>query len=309
MFKRIALMLAINILVVLTISFISTLLGLDRVVQDSYGINYQSLAIMCLLYGMSGSIISLMLSRWMAKFMYGVKLVEDDQEYRWLVQMIHQLARKANLPQMPQVGVYQSPEVNAFATGPTKSRSLVAVSSGLLQTMSHDEIEGVMAHEVAHIQNGDMVTMTLITGIMNAFVLFLSRILSYVVAKAMSKSEDSENGAQEPSLMMQFALRMVFEIVLMLLASIVINYFSRWREFKADAGSVKLSGTKSKMISALRALQRIHDQPNVFQDDRQAAVAALKISGRRGGFLSLLSTHPPLEARIKALEEARIHQA
>jgi heat shock protein HtpX len=199
------------------------------------------------------------------------------------------LTDRAGLP-TPEVGIYDSPEVNAFATGPTRSRSLVAVSTGLLRGMQRDEVEGVLAHEVAHIQNGDMVTMTLIQGVVNAFVLFLARFIANILRSAVD---------ERMSGLVYFMTVIALQIGLGLLGSVVVAWFSRAREFRADAGSAALAG-KGKMIAALQRLQ----QNTLMIENQHPALATLKISGTRGG-LALLSTHPPLEARIAALQNAR----
>ena len=269
------------------------------------GLDYGSLMVFCLVWGMGGAFVSLQLSRFMANKKAGVEVVDprSNGQYQWIVQMVHDLSRRAQLPAMPEVGVYQSADVNAFATGPSKKRSLVAVSTGLLHQMDRDEVEGVIAHEVAHIQNGDMVTMTLIQGVVNAFSMFLSRVLSYGIATAMS-GQRSEGEESSPSPMLNFALTMVFDILFTILGSFAVNYFSRQREFRADNGSAKLSGESSKMIKALQALQRIHASDAPGTEDAQPALATMKINGGGGGSVVglLFMTHPPLEQRIAALQ-------
>jgi heat shock protein HtpX len=203
------------------------------------------------------------------------------------------------LPQLPEVGIYDSPEINAFATGPTKSRALVAVSSGLLQRMGSREVEGVLGHEVTHIANGDMVTMTLIQGVINSLVLFLSRVLAFVVSQALRSRDERDSGGGA----LQWILIMVFQVVFSLLGMLVVCSFSRWREFRADAGGAQLAG-RGNMISALRALQRLHDPELVKAEAQQhPSFQALKISGPRGGFAALFASHPPLEERIARLEQ------
>jgi heat shock protein HtpX len=291
MFKRIAFFLVTNLLIVLTISTVLQVLGVRPYLTAS-GIDYSALMVFCLAWGMTGSFISLAMSRMTAKWMMGVELVDGARggEYAWLVQTVHRLSRQANLPAMPEVGVYQSPDVNAFATGPTKSRSLVAVSTGLMSRMSQNEIEGVLAHEVAHIQNGDMVTMTLIQGVVNAFVMFFARIISYFVAQSVK---------EDMRYTVQFAVTMLLEIVFGILGMLVVCWFSRAREFRADKGSAALSG-KENMIAALEALKRLHGIG--AQQEQPASIAAFKISaGKSGGIGALFSTHPPLESRIEAL--------
>jgi heat shock protein HtpX len=295
--KRIFLFLAVNVLVMITISFILNLLGV-RPYLNAYGLDYQALAIFCLVWGMGGSFISLALSRVMAKWMMGVKVIDPqthDATLQDLVQTVHNLAKSAGLPKMPEVGIYESPEVNAFATGPTKSRALVAVSSGLLQRMGRAEVEGVLSHEIAHVANGDMVTMTLVQGIVNAFVMFLSRVLAFAISQAMRSERDRDSG---PNYMVMHMITFVLEMVFMVLGSIVVAWFSRYREFRADAGGARLAG-RDKMVSALQALRRTYELADV---EAKPAVQSLKISSHAGGFLRLFSTHPPLEERIARLQ-------
>ena len=293
--KRIGLFLLLNALVVITISTILNVLGVKPYIT-AYGLDYESLMVFCLVWGMGGAFISLALSRVMAKWMMGVQIVPAetrDPELRDLVQMVHELSRTAQLPAMPEVGVYESPEVNAFATGPSKSRSLVAVSTGLLHRMKREEVRGVLSHEVAHIANGDMVTMTLIQGVVNAFVMFLARAAAY--ALTMSRDENSEGQSGTP--MSYYIVQFVLEIFFMILGSIVVAWFSRYREYRADAGGARLAG-KHSMVQALQALQKTFED---VDPSAQPAVQALKISSRTGGIMRLFSTHPPLEERIKRL--------
>lgn len=300
MAKRLVLFILTNILVITTISLVINLLGIRPYITAS-GLDLGALAAFALVWGCTGSFISLAISRKMAKWSAGVTVIDprNPGEFAWLVQSVHDLARHAKLPAMPEVGVYDSPEVNAFATGPTKARSLVAVSRGLLNQMNRDEIEGVLAHEVAHIQNGDMVTMALIQGVVNAFSIFLARVIAYAVAQAMSSRD--EEGDFSPMVFQLVSI--VADICFTILGSVVVCWFSRQREFRADAGSAKLLLGKGKMISALQRLGRIHEIPVAAQP----ALAAMKISsGNKGGaftLLSLFSTHPPLEERIARLEQ------
>ncbi|MEO5803062.1 MAG: protease HtpX [Verrucomicrobiota bacterium] len=297
MSKRVLLFVAVNILVITTLTIVMNLLGVpSRIGRD----NYLGLLIICSVWGMGGAFISLALSRIMAKWFMGVKVIDpntQDSTQRELLEMVYGFAQTARLPERPQVGIYESPEVNAFATGPTKSRSLVAVSTGLLGTMNRDQIEGVVAHEVAHIANGDMVTMTLIQGIINALVMFLARILAFAVSQAL-RSRDSRGGGY----MMQFMLVMVFQTVLSLLGALVVNWFSRWREFRADADSARYAG-REKMISALRGLQRVYER--TIEDKHAPSLNTLKISGKTSGMMLLFASHPPLEERIARLEQLR----
>ena len=301
MFKRILLVLLTNILVVVTISIVvgivSRVLGINL-----YGGTYGSMFLLCLVWGMGGAFISLALSRFMAKWMMGVRVVDPNNpgEFRGLVNTVHNLALKAGLTVMPEVGVYESPEVNAFATGPSRNKSLVAVSTGLLQRMNQDQVEGVLGHEVAHICNGDMVTMTLIQGVINAFVMFFARIAAFAVSTAM-RSRDSDRESSMGGFWMNYLLISVFEVIFGLLGFIVVARFSRWREFRADRGGADYAG-RGKMISALQQLQRFYGKIPEAQKEGSASVATLKISGKQGGFLSLLATHPPLEDRIARLQ-------
>jgi heat shock protein HtpX len=229
--------------------------------------------------------------------MMGVKLIDPNAPGAQgeLVRTVHNLARAARLPAMPEVGIYESPEVNAFATGPTKKRALVAVSSGLLQKMNRDEVEGVLAHEVAHIANGDMVTMTLIQGIVNAFVMFFARIIAFAIGQALASRSDDRDS--RPSPMLNYLIIMVLEIVFSILGMIVVAFFSRWREYRADTGGATLAG-RQKMISALQSLQRTFDRV----DTEHSSLATLKINGKTSSFAKLFSTHPPLEERIRKLQ-------
>ena len=289
MMKRIFLFMAVNVLVLVTISVLLAVLGV-RPYLTAYGIDYTQLALFCLVWGMGGAFISLGLSRMMAKWMLGVQVIPEnvaDPDLRWLVSTVHHLAQRAGLPAMPEVGYYNSPEVNAFATGPTKSRALVAVSAGLLRRMSRAQVEGVLGHEVTHIANGDMVTMTLIQGVVNAFVMFIARVIAFAVTSNMREGS---------RYMAQFAITIALEIALSVLGMIVVAYFSRLREFRADRGGAQLAG-REKMIDALQGLRQTVE----LVDTEQASLATLKISGKPGGFAALFAPHPPLEERIRAL--------
>jgi heat shock protein HtpX len=299
MFRRIGFFLLTNILVMVTISLTLNLLGVKGYMTAN-GIDYWQLMVFCLVWGMGGSFISLLMSRFMAKTMTGAQVIDPERagEMRWLVDMVHNAARNARLPKMPEVAVYPGAEINAFATGPSKSRSMVAVSQGLLRSMNKREIEGVIGHEVAHIQNGDMVTMTLLQGVVNAFGMFLARVIAFFVSQALAgNSDDEDRGAASP--MVTMLITFVLDIVFTILGSMVVAAFSRRREYRADAGSAKILGNKGGMIDALRALQRIPSMASVV--DEQPAMAAMKISGKPG-WMELFSTHPPLEQRIRALE-------
>jgi heat shock protein HtpX len=300
--KRISLFLAVNFLVIMTLSVVLRVLGIQPYLT-AQGMNYESLMAFCLVWGMGGAFISLALSRVMAKWSMGVQVIDPntrDPQLAELVQTVHQLARGAGLPAMPEVGIYDSPEVNAFATGPSKSRSLVAVSTGLLHRMRRDEVNGVLGHEVAHIANGDMVTMTLIQGVVNAFVMFLARALAFAIAQAAAGNRDREESSGAMSHGIYYLTSFVLEIVFMILGSIVVAWFSRMREFRADAAGARLAG-RSSMINALEALRRTYE---IVDPNMQPATQTLKISGKRAGIWALFSTHPPLEERIARLESA-----
>lgn len=290
--KRFGLMIVINLLVMVTISVLLNILNVRPYLEHN-GINYQQLMIFCLIWGFGGAFVSLLLSKFMAKQMMGVQIIDPNgpssQSEQWLVQTVHRLARNAGLSKMPEVGIYQSPDMNAFATGPSRRNSLVAVSTGLLNKMDQNEVEGVLAHEVAHISNGDMVTMVLIQGIVNAFGMFLSRI----IASVLTRSDDDRRSNSG----MQFMLTMVLDMVFSFLGMFVIAYFSRVREYRADAGGALYVG-REKMIQALQKLQKETSAPAIENN----AIATLQISDRRSRLMSLLSTHPHLEDRIARLK-------
>lgn len=299
--KRVFLFVIVNALVLVTISILTSLLGLQpHLTQRGYSI--EDLMLWCALWGMGGAFISLGLSRVMAKWGMGVRVIDPknipDSQSRWLVETVHRLAYQAGLSAMPEVGVYDSPEVNAFATGPTRSRSLVAVSTGLLHNMNQDQAEGVLAHEIAHIANGDMVTMTLIQGIINAFVMFFARIIASVIASSI-KSDGGRATAQ-------FFITIALEIALTMLGMIVVGYFSRRREYRADQGGAELAG-KNKMIGALQVLQRVYEpslEAAAASGHNKANYDTLKISGKSRGLMALMASHPPLEERIRRLQGA-----
>src|SRR5688500_8678882 len=293
--KRIFLFLATNPAIVLTLSVVVSLLGLNQGITAD-GLDITALAMFCLFWGMAGSFISLQMSRWIAKRATGVKLVagrSGQQELDWLYATVERLTRQANLP-MPEDGVYESPDDNAFATGPSKRPSLVAVSSGQLRSMSHEELEGVLAPEVAHIANGDMVTMTLLQGVINAFVMFAARVIAHFMTR--SGDERGSSGG------MYFLTVMVLQIVFGILGSLITSWFSRQREFRADHGGATLAG-RDRMIAALRRLAANRE----LVDTSHEGLATMKINGA-GRWMVFFSTHPPLEARIAALERAQLHQ-
>ena len=294
MVKRVFLFVLTNIAIMVMVSIVLAVLGQLGVlgVAGSQG----ALLVICAVWGFGASLVSLLLSRWMAKRAMGVQLIGPDvrdADAQWLLATVSRLAQQANLP-MPEVGIYDSPEVNAFATGPSKKRSLVAVSSGLFRSMSKQEIEGVLAHEIAHVANGDMVTMALIQGVVNAFVLYLSHIVAMIARNALSSRDE-----RGPSFLGMMAGHIVFiaaQIAFGLIGSMITAWFSRHREFRADAGGAALAG-RGSMVSALRRLMAHQGQV----DRSNPEYATMKIAGGKG-FISLLATHPPLELRIAALE-------
>ena len=297
--KRVLLFGAVNILILTTISIVLSVFHVRGRIGDS---NYGSLMIFCLIWGMGGAFVSLAMSRLMAKWFMGVKVIDPetrDPELAGIVHMVHELAGKAGLPVMPEVGIYESPDVNAFATGPSRSRSLVAVSSGLLQSMRREEVEGVVGHEIAHIANGDMVTMTLLQGVINAFVMFFARILAFAISQAMRSRDDRGGG----NYFVQFLLVQLFQFVFSILGFMVVAWFSRWREFRADAGGAAYAGRR-QMIGALQRLGQLHGrsaEPSPAESGG-AAFQAFMIFGKGGGMAQLFSTHPPIEERIARLQ-------
>lgn len=297
MLKRVLLFIATNFLVITTISLITSALGLHSYLT-AYGLNYEQLALFCAIWGTSGAFISLLTSKFIAKWAMGVVIINPNtatREEHFLLDIIYDLSKKAGLATMPEVGIYRSPELNAFATGASRNSSLVAVSSGLLSSMNRDEIEAVLGHEISHIANGDMVTMTLVQGVVNSFALFLSRIIAYGISIAMS--HDKDRG--ELSYGTYTMLTMVFDILFTLLGTILVAFYSRWREYRADVGGAKLAG-RDKMIAALRRLQNGIE----VEDDRAPSLAALKISQHPSWF-ELFSTHPSLDKRIARLAEMK----
>ncbi len=301
MSKRVLLFVLANILMVATLGaifvvFSHTSMGIRLL--DRSGLELKTFAIISLVVGMGGSFLSLLMSRWIAKMGVGAKVIDPSSasgEERWVLETVHKLAKQAGITTMPEVAIYPSAEVNAFATGPTKNMALVAVSVGLMNRMSHEEVEGVLGHEITHAANGDMVTLALVQGVVNAVVMFLSYILAFAISQAMrSKNErgDSMSGYFFRHMLIQ-VFQMVFGMAAIML---VIAPFSRWREFRADKGGAQLSG-KIKMIKALEALR---DAVNIKPREPQPeSLAAFKIGG---GVASLFSTHPPIEDRIAALK-------
>ncbi len=292
---RILLFLATNAAVLVLISVVFQLLGIEGILaENGVDLNLQALLVMSAVIGFGGSFISLAMSKFMAKRSMGVQLIEKpaNRTEQWLVDTVSRQAREAGID-MPEVGIFNAPEPNAFATGMRRNSALVAVSSGLLQNMSSDEVEAVLGHEITHVANGDMVTMGLIQGVVNTFVIFLSRVVGHVVDRVVFKTERGYGPAY-------YITSIVAQIFLSILASIIVMWFSRRREFRADAGGAALAG-RGKMIGALQALQRAHEP-----HDLPGEFAAFGISGGLGsGMKKLFMTHPPLEERIAALQAAR----
>jgi heat shock protein HtpX len=302
--KRFGYFIITGLLVSLTVSFIVNILAHFFKFDLGAG-GYTGLFVLCLIWGLVGSFVSLQISRWSAKKFHGVHVIDPNTTVaaeRKLVDTVYRIARHAGLEVMPEVGFYESPEVNAFATGPSKKRSLVAVSSGLVNTMTDAELEGVLAHEIAHITNGDMVTLTLIQGIVTAFAMFLAQLITMAIMNAFRKSDDDRRGMGD-FFLRQMIYSMV-SVVFTLLGSIVVNYFSRAREFRADAGGARYASPE-KMTAALARLQTVYALPPApaeGEDKPSTTLNALKISGKTGRFGRLFMTHPPLEERIAALK-------
>jgi heat shock protein HtpX len=307
MLKRTGLFILTNLLVVITlgivINLVSHFLGYDLQAGGLSG-----LMVLCLIWGFGGAFISLLMSRWIAKTFHGVKVIDPqtmDTNERHLLNMVYQIARRAGMTTMPEVGYYESSDVNAFATGPSESRSLVAVSTGLMNAMNDAEVEGVLAHEIAHIVNGDMVTMTLIQGVVNAFAMFFAQIITMIVMNALRRNDD-DGRRGFGDYFLRSAIYNIASIFLTLLGSILVNYFSRQREFRADAGGAQYS-SREKMTAALQKLQRVHELPSGRMQDQEErdgkdTLAALKISSKPSGIGLLFMTHPPLAERIAALQ-------
>ena len=295
--KRITLFALTNLAVLLVISIVVRALGLDHWI-NARGMSVQGLMVMSLVIGFSGSLFSLLISKWMAIRAYSIELIREprDQTERWLLQTVEEQAHKAGIP-MPDVGVYDSPEANAFATGRSRNSALVAVSSGLLHQMRQREVEGVLAHEVAHIANGDMVTMTLLQGVLNTFVVFFSRVIGLLVDSFLQGSRRDEEGRSSGTGIGFFIGSLVAQILLGLVATLIVMAYSRRREFAADAMAARIEG-RDAMVGALQRLKMIHEGGGVL-DDRSASLAAFKISHNYGNWFA---SHPPLDDRIRALQ-------
>ena len=292
---RIMLFLATNAAVLVLISVVFQVLGIEGILaENGVDLNLQALLVMSAVIGFGGSFISLALSKFMAKRSMGVQIIEKpgNSTEQWLVDTVRRQAKQAGIG-MPEVGIFNAPDPNAFATGMRRNSALVAVSTGLLQNMDAGEVEAVLGHEIAHVSNGDMVTMGLIQGVVNTFVIFLSRIIGHVVDRVVFKTERGYGPAY-------YITSIVAQVFLSILASIIVMWFSRRREFRADAGGASLAG-RDKMIGALQALQRAHEP-----HDLPGEFAAFGIAGGLGsGLKKLFMTHPPLEQRIAALQAAR----
>jgi heat shock protein HtpX len=290
---RIVLFVLTNLAVMALLTIVVKLTGLDVYAYRRGGVNFQGLLVMAAVMGMGGSFISLAASKWIAKMSVGAQVISQPRNAteQWLVDTVRRHAEKAGIG-MPEVALYDAPEMNAFATGMTKNSSLVAVSTGLLNSMDREQVDAVLGHEISHVANGDMVTMALIQGVLNTFVIFLARVIGTVVDRALSGNRDGGGGG-----FAYFAIVMVLQLVLGALASLVVMAFSRWREFRADAGGAQLAG-RAAMISALERLAG-----NRGENTLPKAIAAFGISGE-GGVARLFMSHPPLAERIAALRAA-----
>ncbi|EGV27882.1 protease htpX [Thiorhodococcus drewsii AZ1] len=292
---RIILFILTNAAILVVISVVFRLLGLDGALLQNGGIDMTSLLIMAAIVGFSGSLISLFLSKTMAKHGMGVQIIDQPTNpfEQWLLNTVANQSGQAGI-RMPEVGIFNSPEPNAFATGWNRNDALVAVSTGLLQHMSQDEVEAVIGHEISHVANGDMVTLALIQGVVNTFVVFLARIVGYFVDRVILKNEEGHGAGY-------YITSIAAEIMLSVLATMIVMWFSRFREYRADAGGASLT-SRHQMANALRALQRGHEP----QDLPAGEFAAFGISGKIGeGLMALFRSHPPLEKRIAALEQTQ----
>ncbi|MFD2112658.1 protease HtpX [Thiorhodococcus fuscus] len=292
---RIILFILTNAAILVVISVVFRLLGLDGALLQNGGIDMTSLLIMAAIVGFSGSLISLFLSKTMAKHGMGVQIIDQPTSpfEQWLLNTVANQSSQAGI-RMPEVGIFNSPEPNAFATGWNRNDALVAVSTGLLQRMSQDEVEAVIGHEISHVANGDMVTLALIQGVVNTFVVFLARIVGHFVDRVILKNEEGYGVGY-------YITSIVAEIMLSVLATMIVMWFSRFREYRADAGGASLT-SRHQMANALRALQRVHEP----QDLPAGEFAAFGISGKIGeGLMALFRSHPPLEKRIAALEQTQ----
>lgn len=288
--KRVLLFLATNVAILLVLSVTLRILGVDRILDETGALDFNSLLVLSAVIGFGGSFISLAISKWMAKRMTGAQVIEQPRNSTeaWLLDTVRRQARQAGIA-MPEVAIYDAPDINAFATGMNKNKALVAVSTGLLRSMNRDEAEAVLGHEVSHVANGDMVTLALIQGVVNTFVVFLARVIGHVVDRVVFKNEQGHGPAF-------FVTTIVAQLVLAILASMIVMWFSRYREFRADAGGARVAG-REKMIAALERLKSSHGAQLPDQ------MAAFGINGGvRRGFAKLFMSHPPLDDRIAALK-------
>lgn len=290
--KRIFLFILTNIAVLVVINITLRLLGVDRWLDESGGINFSALLVLSAVIGFSGSIVSLLISKWSAKRMVNAQVIENpvDPTERWLLETVRRQAQAAGIG-MPEVAIYDAPDVNAFATGWNRNNALVAVSTGLLRSMSRDEAEAVLGHEISHVANGDMVTLALIQGVVNTFVIFFAKLFGYFVDRVILKNDRGHGIGM-------FAAEIVAQLVLGVLASMIVMWFSRQREFRADIGGANLAG-REKMIAALQRLKSNHEQATLPEQ-----MAAFGISGGKG-LGKLFMTHPPLDERIEALRSGQ----
>ncbi|MFQ3200630.1 MAG: heat shock protein HtpX [Zhongshania sp.] len=293
---RILLFLATNMAILLVASISLSLLGVNSIMaQNGIDLDLGSLLIFCAVFGMAGSLVSLFISKWMAKRSTRTQVITEpsNSNERWLMTTVAELAEKAGIG-MPEVGIFPSPQANAFATGWNRNSALVAVSEGLLQQMKPNEVRAVLAHEIGHVANGDMITLTLIQGVVNTFVMFFARIIGHTIDRVVFKTERGHGIGF-------YIVTFITEIILGILASTIVMWFSRWREFRADAAGARLAG-RDNMIAALQRLQAQQGLP----DDMPGEMTALAISSQqKTSFAALFSSHPPLDKRIQALRDAR----
>lgn len=296
MFKRIALFLAANLAIIIVISIILSIFNVKPYLTQA-GLDYQSLLIYAVIIGFTGSFISLFISKWMAKMAYNIQIIQQpsNSNQALLVATIEKLCRQVGI-RKPEIGIYESPEPNAFATGWNRNNALVAVSTGLLQIMNQDEIEGVLGHEISHVANGDMVTLSLIQGVVNTFVIFFARVAAFFVTQFLRRNDDESPVGG----FAYYGIAILFELLFGILASMIVMWFSRYREFRADAGSARIT-SKEKMISALRRLQQASELP---VDNRAPSMDAFKISSP-SKVLHLFASHPPIEKRIAAIQQMK----
>ncbi len=289
--KRVFLLIVTNFAILAVLSVTMQLLGIDSALENETGLNLQGLLVFAAIFGFGGAFISLLISKWMAKRATGAQVIEvpANTTERWLVDTVKRQADRAGIG-MPEVAIYDAPDVNAFATGWNRNAALVAVSTGLLNNMSQDEAEAVLGHEISHVANGDMVTLTLVQGVVNTFVIFFSRVIGFFVDRVLLRNERGQGIGF-------FVATFVAQMVLGVLASMVVAWVSRQREYRADAGGASLAG-RQKMIAALERLKMNHEQTAL-----PAQMSAFGISGG-GGLMSLFMTHPPLDERIAALRAA-----